>query len=815
MKCERMVLNKDVARERCKISELDAGKLRKVAFCVDVEVAPIEQDMEAKRIEKKRRKEAKAAEKEKEDSNGKENGMNENGSAGNESLPETKPQEAKAPEAPAPRKEKTKEEKRERKERKKERRANERVENGTPLLDEDLPVGDYPESVAKATEGSVKVAPIPARRIHARPTTDPARIYKQCCQLRETQQLPKVTEQLTLSAGATILQTLDLSGHKFLLPDAVALSDFLALVPVKNLLMESCALTDEMVRVVLCGLAIVKPHLPPTMPKPCDIPEKPRPAFSGRHGKARGVVERLSLKDNPTIGRDGWRYISLFIHMSHTLKAVDLSLIALPRPPSVHAPSHPGHPGHIKGTKRDRSLPANDTTALFSRALGERLIGVGLEELVLGSCSLSSEQLCSILSGITKGGTKRVGLGGNKLNVEGMAQIARWIRGGEDGVGGCEALDLSGNNIHDHIDMISASLTPTSPLLALSLSNCNLSATSLATLLPALATLKCFKLLDLSNNPLLFGAQPDALPLLRRWLPRLHGIRKIQLANTDMTADHAIALSEVLPEIPMLAHLDITDNVGLLPATAVGGDVGSREEGAALFTALVAAVKVSKTIVRVDIDDLGAGIGDVVKALARRVLAYCLRNMEAGACEDWTVAMDLASSPTSASNDDDDDDDDLVGHDGPGGEDNYVVGGTGVVKALGVCLGNKPTGRRASSGGGRYGALHRIETGDSMGSYATVDEDGDDGEEGKAGEMARMLLGRARRIKERIQPALRKACSGQVQEMQHRELPFLFIPLPPWAFLPPAAMLFPILHSSSLTFLLQAGYCFWTRPCTA
>lgn len=811
MKCERMVLNKDVARERCKISELDAGKLRKVAFSVDVEVAPIEQDMEAKRIEKKRRKEAKAAEKEKEEGNENGSGMNENGSAASESPSETKVPEAK-PESP-PKKEKTKEEKRERKERKKERRASERVENMTPLLDEDLSIGDSPDCVTKGAEGGAKATPAPVRKVHARPTTDPARIYKQCCQLRETQQLPKVMEQLALAAGAAVLQTLDLSGHKFLLPDAVALSDFLALVPVKNLLMESCSLTDEMVRVVLCGLAIVKPHLPLITPKPSDIPEKPRPAFSGRHGKARGVVERLSLKDNPIIGRDGWRYISLFIHMSHTLKAIDLSLITLPRPPAVHAPSHPGHPGHIKGVKRDRALPTNDTTALFSRALGERLIGFGLEELVLGSCGLNAEQLGYILAGITKGGTKRIGLAGNKLSVDGMAQIGRWIRGSEDSAGDCEALDLSGNSIHDHIDMISASLTPKSPLIALSLSNCNLSATSLATLLPALATLKCFRLLDLSNNPLLFGAQPDALPLLRRWLPRLHGLRKIQLSNTDMTADHAIALSEVLPEIPMLAHLDLTDNAGLLPSVPAGGDAGSREEGAALFTALVAAVKVSKTIVRVDTDDLGAGTGDVVKALARRVLAYCLRNMEAGACEDWTIEIDLAPSPTSDRDDDgdDDDDDDLVGHDGPGGEDNYVVGGTGVVKALGVCLGNKPAGRRAS-GSGRCGVLQRVETGDSVGSYTTAEEEEDGGEE-RAGEMARMLLGRARRIKERIQPALRKAYFGEVEEMQHRELPFYFIYLATQRAL--GVMLFPLLHSSSLTLLLQVGYCSWTKHCTA
>lgn len=430
-----MVLNRDALRERCRISELDGGKLRKVAFCVDVEVAPIDQDMEARRVEKKRRKAEKEKEKEKEVVNGGENvnGAT-NGSVGSESSVDVK-----APDSP-PRKEKTKEEKRERKERKKERRASEKL---TPLLDEE---GDPDPSTPKPEDSPKVPVQIPPRKTHPRPTTDPARIYKQCCQLRETQQLPKVTEQLTLSNGATVLQCLDLSTHKFVLPDAVALSDFLALVPVKSLLMESCSLTDEMIRVILCGLSIVKPHIPPgSSPKLDD--QKPKPAFSGRHGKRRGVVERISFKDNPKIGRDGWRYISLFIHMSHTLKALDLSLIILPRPPTIHAPSHPGHPGHIKGAKKDRSLPSNDTTALFARSLGERLVGVGLEELALGGCGLSAEQLGCILGGMVKGGTKRLGLGGNKIGVDGMALVGRWIRGGEDGVGLCEALDLSGNSI--------------------------------------------------------------------------------------------------------------------------------------------------------------------------------------------------------------------------------------------------------------------------------------------------------------------------------------------------------------------------------
>ncbi len=37
--CERKVLNVDKNRERCHISDLDQSKLRRVAFCVDVEIA--------------------------------------------------------------------------------------------------------------------------------------------------------------------------------------------------------------------------------------------------------------------------------------------------------------------------------------------------------------------------------------------------------------------------------------------------------------------------------------------------------------------------------------------------------------------------------------------------------------------------------------------------------------------------------------------------------------------------------------------------------------------------------------------------------
>jgi hypothetical protein len=271
-----------------------------------------------------------------------------------------------------------------------------------------------------------------------------------------------------------------------------------------------------------------------------------------------------------------------------------------------------------------------------------------------------------------------------------------------------------------------------------------------------------------------------------------------------MLPDHAIALSEILPDIPVLAHFDITGNPLLLPGSnkpsrhvnpnpSSGG--GSLEEGAALFTALVAAVKVSKTIVRVDTDDPDPASGDVIKALSRRVVAYCLRNMEAGACGDWTLDVPIVLSRDRAKiglDDDDDDDYETGDHDDRKEEENYVVGGTGVVKALGVCLGNRPhLHRRSSSYSGGFPILQRVDTDGSIGSFG-IEEEGSE----RANEMSKSLLMRARKIKERIQPALKKASYGQVEEMHHRKSALHSLP--------------------PLVFWLttnQANCCFWTIPC--
>ncbi|KAI7601282.1 hypothetical protein KC319_g22503 [Hortaea werneckii] len=83
-----------------------------------------------------------------------------------------------------------------------------------------------------------------------RPTTDPVRIYRRCCQLRETPILKRITEQLTSPSVCApgqpgVVASLDLTGSRLQLADVVTLGDWLAVVPVKNLRCEDADLNDE------------------------------------------------------------------------------------------------------------------------------------------------------------------------------------------------------------------------------------------------------------------------------------------------------------------------------------------------------------------------------------------------------------------------------------------------------------------------------------------------------------------------------------------------------------------------------------------
>jgi hypothetical protein len=517
--CHRKVLNIDPNRERCHISELDQSKLRRVAFCVDVEIAsgPRYHDddvSEEKKKEQKERKritekgEAEALKnpqtvKEEKEVDGfikatGESVPKEPTKEASETTEEVKDEIVAGEKDTTKKKEKKKRSEEERKARKEKKRKLAEA-NGT------VPV----ELVRNASDSSLGSLPTGTGtpKTQASPTTDPVRIYRRCCQLRETPILKRITEQLSATptnlGPPGVVVKLDLTGYWLQLPDLVTLGDYLAVVPVKELVMENCGLTDEGVRVILAGLLAAK----------CPDWEKKK-SKKGKWGEVPqgGFVERVVFKNNAKIGRDGWRYISTFIAMCRSLKSMDLSKVPFPQPPAgMASPSH--GPGHLARTPSTSSATAVEVSCILSKAIGERLAGREFELLNVAECGVTTEQLGHLIDGVIKSGLRRLGIAGNNITSEGMQHVARYIRDGK-----CEGLDLGGNHLKDQLGVIADALTEDNYLYALSLADCNLTPESLWTLFPALAKLNNFRFIDLSQNHALFDSEPSALSLLRRYV---------------------------------------------------------------------------------------------------------------------------------------------------------------------------------------------------------------------------------------------------------------------------------------------------------
>jgi len=800
--CQRKVMNIDPYRERCSIPDLEQAKLRRVSFCVDVEIAPAAQYSEeepednppstvrrpsltqlehqvdvTKKNDKKFRKGEGAAlkslqavteEKEKE-------GMVK---ANGEEIQSQKLIAAGSIE-PAIRDSSRKKEKKKRSE-------GERKERQERKRNRALANGDVPRELKKensSTDGTDSANGVDTPpKSQDRPTTDPLRIYRRCCQLRETPILRRITEQISSPSACPVatpgvISCLDLTGYWMQLPDLITLSDYLAVVPVKKLILENCGLGDEAVRVILAGLLAAKTteqakHNKKLSKKACE---------RTRQGKTEdlGVIEKVSLKNNPKIGKDGWRHICLFLYMSKTLKAIDLSGISLPQPIT---------------NVQDESKAATDVPTLLHKAIAKRPGGSRLEELVMSECDIAVESIGKIVDAVMQCGLTRLGLASNNITSEGLQHILRFLRSGK-----CEGLDLGGNDLSQLLGALSDALDGENPLYALSLADCSLNTSALENLFPALVRLPNFRFIDLSHNRDLFAVQPNVLHLLRKYLPQLPIVKRIHLMDVAMTSEHAIALAEVLPEIRNLAHLNLLEN-HLLSPLASAKDEASQEEACALYASLMAAVRVSNTIICIDIDVPTADSSEVVKALAKQVVAYSLQNLESLPLTEANgsaiaaiagphkgekhvtvpdVLLHLVGHVEGFPEDHDNDD--------PAPDDDYIVGGTGVVKALGVCLNRLGDGRRRSRD------ITPIGSGTATPKQV---HQGDEVNKGKAKEMSKNLLGSARKIRARLQPALvREAKSGD-------ELNY--------------SMLRDILFEASVKLIyLQNVFNFWIQPSSA
>ena len=654
----------------------------------------------------------------------------------------------------------------------------------------------------KSTPSAAPAVP----RAQLTPTTNPVRIYRRCCQLRETPILRKITEQLSdpalFSAEQGIVNKLDLTGYWLQLADLTTLGDFLAVVPIREVILENCGLNDEGLRVILSGLlAARKPqkkhihlhhyshhqhHSAGSATKGATVPVIAA-AANGETNQG-GFVERLVLKNNK-IGVEGWKHVCLFVYMCHSLKALDLSNVVFPHSlvnkPAAHQPIS------ISVANRPQLQYPYDVCQLLSKSLGERLGGPKLELLNIGDTGLSSEQLGWIVDGIIQAGTKRLGLAHNDLDDAGVQHVARYLASGK-----CEGLDLGGNDLRDRLEVLADAAAANDSLWALSLADCNLAPFPLCKLLPKLVSLSHFKFLDLSHNHELFEARPSATILLRRYLPMMESLKRLHLADVAMNSEQAIALAEIIPEVKELAHLNILQNP-LLTKLADARTEETQEQACALYASFLAATRLSTSIIAIDMPVPTSESTEIVRAMAKQVLAYCLRNVDRvtlgnpaapiltgdpNALPPTTItpetASDSASSKTSGKAESEYPDviQHLVGYDATtldsdddidaAPDDDYVIGGTGVAQALECCLKNRGpevTGRPPG------------ELGDFVfdGDTALMEAAGGvlPGP-GKAKDMSKHLLQSARKIRLRLQPALQRAKAlSAVDNASYRESP--------------------------------------------
>lgn len=528
-----------------------------------------------------------------------------------------------------------------------------------------------------------------------KPTTDPLRVYRRCCQLREAPVLKRISEQLSnpnvyATESPGVVNCLNLNSSRMQAADIVCLGDWLAIVPVKKLQLEDANLTDEGLRVILAGLLAAKHPEILKRKRAKSSPNQPREFLR----QATGIVEKLSLKNNKRITAEGWMHICLFLNMSRSIKAIDLSMIPFPQLPTVNAQEQSTR------ARSNSNSGVRDTAEIFRKSLAERLAGNCLEELLLAECGLSTYQLGKIID-YASTGIPILGLASNHLDHAGFAHVGRYLRSGI-----CKGLDLGGNDLHMKMESISTNLaelrTRSHNLLwALSFANCNLTADDLEQLFPALVELPDFRLLDLSHNRGLFaGSGPTALGVLRRYLPKLPLLKRISLGDTSLTAPQAIGLADIIPECRNLIHVSLLDNPELRKVLVEAVDVAAQEEACAVYASMMTAVRLSKTLLCMDIDVPSPNASEVVKALARQVVAYLLTNIERYSEYDAIKVADAAAllpdisevEKTAARPEilqhflEHHEHPELHTGKTPAADEDYFVGGTGVVKALSYCL---------------------------------------------------------------------------------------------------------------------------------
>ncbi|CCH44236.1 GLC7-interacting protein 3 [Wickerhamomyces ciferrii] len=338
-------------------------------------------------------------------------------------------------------------------------------------------------------------------------------IYTRCCHLREILPIPATLKQLKNKHSP--LSVLKMLNPKPTLIDVYSFSDFIAIVPIKTLILDNVTMNSEMLKILLSSLI------------------------------NSTTIEKISLKNVP-LDIIAWKFLCKFLSRNKSLLKLDISQMKIKSelPISQHR------------SQMDWSLFID---TLYYRG--------GLQELILNGCKIPHLEFMQLIDQGISLQTKRLGLVSMELNYEQIKKISNLITDPNSKI---EGIDLGFNDLS-----IDGKLKPLIKKLA-NCENSNLESLSfnstmldnvedVALLIRSVSKLPNLRFLDLSNLKNIF---PGIMPYLNKYLPRFPALQRLHLDSNELSSQSFGILSGIIPKCSHLIHLSIMNQSSISYAAA-------------------------------------------------------------------------------------------------------------------------------------------------------------------------------------------------------------------------------------------------------